>query len=77
MDSDIIRLTDAAVRGIGIEPRYERTGGGSNTNIYNQHGVNALTLATGMEAVHSTSEYIRTEDLGSLTRLVIKLAELA
>jgi tripeptide aminopeptidase len=77
MDSDIIRLTDSAVKGIGIEPRYERTGGGSNTNIYNQHGITALTLATGMEAVHSTSEYIRTGDLGNLTRLIVKLAELA
>ncbi|OHD56163.1 MAG: hypothetical protein A2Y33_05325 [Spirochaetes bacterium GWF1_51_8] len=76
-DSDIIRLTDKAIRAIGIEPRHERTGGGSNTNIYNQNGIVSLTLTSGMEDVHSTSEYIRTSDLEALTRLVVKLAELA
>jgi tripeptide aminopeptidase len=76
-DSDFIRLTDAAVRGIGIEPRYEKTNGGSNTNIYNQNGIPSLTLASGMEDLHSTKEYIRIDDLENLTKLILKLAELA
>lgn len=74
--SDFIKLTDEAVRGIGIAPRYEKTNGGSNTNIYNQNGIPSLTLASGMEDLHSADEYIRIDDLENLTRLVLKLAEL-
>ncbi len=76
-NSDFIRLSDAAIHAIGLTPRYEKTGGGSNTNIYNQNGIVSLTLASGMEDVHSTSENIRIDDLENLTRLIVKLAELA
>lgn len=76
-DSDFVRLTDAAIRGIGLTPRYEKTGGGSNTNIYNQHGIVSMTLASGMDDIHSTKEFVRIDDLENLTKLVLKLIELA
>lgn len=74
---EIIKLVDKALKAIDIEPRHEKTGGGSNTNIYNQNGIKALTLAIGMMNVHSKDEYINTQDLVNITRLIVKLATIA
>ena len=74
-DSDIIRFVNKAITDLGLEPQHEKTGGGSNTNIYNQQGIIAVTLASGMMNVHSTDEYIPIDDLENLVKLIVKLAE--
>jgi tripeptide aminopeptidase len=73
----ILRLVHKAIQSIGLKPRYERTGGGSNTNLYNQNKIASLTLAVGMTNVHSTDEYIETDDLENLTKLILKIVEIA
>jgi len=75
-DSPLIQLVSRAMKEIGVEPRLEWTGGGSNTNIYNQNGIQAINLSVGMEAVHSLQEYIRIDDLEKLTELLIKISDL-
>lgn len=76
-DSPVIQLVSKAMGELGITPRLEWTGGGSNTNIYNQNGIPAVNLSVGMEEVHSLQEYIRIEDLDKLTSLIIKISELS
>jgi len=51
-----------------IRPEHTVTGGGSDANIFNQHGIVTLNLSTGMQKVHSHDEFIHIEDLvnGSL-----------
>lgn len=75
-EDPIIRLVNKAIQSIGIKPRFERTGGGSNTNLYNEHRIKSLTLAVGMMNVHSTEEYVETDDLENLTRLILKIIEI-
>ena len=52
----------------GMTPEYTVTGGGSDANIFNQHGIITLNLSTGMQKVHSHDEFIPIDDLvnGSL-----------
>lgn len=76
-DEEILKITEKACHEIGVNPRFESTGGGSNTNIYIKNNIKSVTLASGMMDVHSTNEYIRIKDLTDLTRLVLKLVELA
>lgn len=47
----------------GIEPEHTATGGGSDANIFNQHGIVTLNLSTGMQKVHSHDEFIHIDDL--------------
>lgn len=75
-EDPIIRLVNKAINEIGLKPRFERTGGGSNTNLYNEHHIASLTLAVGMMNVHSTDEYIETDDLENLPRLIQKIIEI-
>ncbi len=51
-----------------IKPEHTMTGGGSDANIFNQHGIVTLNLSTGMQKVHSHDEFIHIDDLvkGSL-----------
>lgn len=46
-----------------LSPAYVVTGGGSDANIFNQKGIQAINISTGMQKVHSTEEFIRIRDL--------------
>ncbi len=54
----------------GIRPEHVVTGGGSDANIFNQHGIVALNLSTGMQKVHSHDEFIHIKDLVSGSLIV-------
>lgn len=73
---NIIRLVNRSLLDIGVKPRFERTGGGSNTNVYNQNGLKVLTLAVGMMNVHSSDEYVEIDDLENLTKLIVRISEI-
>lgn len=46
-----------------LSPAYTVTGGGSDENIFNQKGIQAINISTGMQKVHSTEEFISIKDL--------------
>jgi tripeptide aminopeptidase len=60
---------------IGVTPKMEITGGGSDTNIINKNGLTAVNLSCGMEKIHSTEEYITIKNLVKGTELVVSLLE--
>ncbi len=51
----VVRVAEAA-RAVGLEPVSASSGGGSDANIFNQHGIAALNIGVGMEKVHTTAE---------------------
>jgi len=64
----------AAERTIGLCPTTAVTGGGSDANVHNQHGIVALNIGVGMEKVHTTSEQLRIEDMYNCARLCLQLS---
>ncbi|MGC2061430.1 MAG: M20/M25/M40 family metallo-hydrolase [Thermodesulfovibrionales bacterium] len=62
-DVPFMELMQAAFRRCGIEPVLTLTGGGSDANIFNQNGIHAVNISTGMQKVHSADEYILKKDL--------------
>lgn len=69
----VLRRVEAAARSIGMELTYEKAGGGSDANIFNEHGLATAIIATGMTNVHSTNEQVELQDMVDLTRLLIAL----
>lgn len=67
-------FTESCMREMGLTPRRASSGGGSDTNIFNNRGLKLLNLGTGMSKCHTLDEYITVKDLTDLTRLVYKLA---
>ncbi|KJU87106.1 peptidase T-like protein, partial [Candidatus Magnetobacterium bavaricum] len=73
-----VELISNAIDRCQIAPVYVKSGGGSDANIFNQHGIMAIPISTGMQKPHTAEEYIHTDDLlkGSLLILEV-LASLA
>ncbi len=76
-ESPVVNMVRAALMKINKEPRFESSGGGSDTNVINRAGIKAVNLSIGMRNVHTTSEYLYIDDLEAGTRLVLSLIETA
>jgi len=63
----------SALKSIGIKPSVASSGGGSDINIFNSKGKRAVNLSSGMENVHTSSEYVKTAQLIKLTELIIEI----
>jgi tripeptide aminopeptidase len=72
-DDEIVRLAKDAIAAVGVEPRLEASGGGSDINIFNAHGVACTNLSTGMMHAHTTEEWISIADLVNCARAVFEL----
>ena len=62
-DEPFLAFADRVFQDCGIRAAHVITGGGSDANIFSQHGILALNLSTGMQKVHSHEEFIAVEDL--------------
>ncbi len=56
-DDAVVALAMRAVRKLGHEPKLQVGGGGSDANIFNEHGIPSVILSTGPAEVHTTNEY--------------------
>lgn len=47
------KVVKAALAEMGMEPQWEITGGGSDANIFNEHGIQSVIVCCGQESPHS------------------------
>ncbi len=59
----------------GVEYSPRSTGGGSDTNVFNGNGINAVTLAIGMFKAHGVDEFISVDDLIKSSEIVAAIIE--
>jgi tripeptide aminopeptidase len=76
-DSPVIDLAIKAATEAGFTPQVQTTGGGSDANVFNGKGLPTANLGIGMEKVHTTSEFIRVQDLLNSTNLLLAIVKLA
>ncbi|HEX6288116.1 MAG TPA: M20/M25/M40 family metallo-hydrolase [Herpetosiphonaceae bacterium] len=74
-EAPIVQLCRAAAERSGLKPYLIETGGGSDVNIFNMHGIEAVNLSVGYKEIHSTNEHIAIADLEKCARLVFALLE--
>lgn len=74
-DHPVIQSALRAVARVGLDPRLETTGGGSDANILNALGVPTANLSCGMQKVHTTDEFIAIGDLVKSAELVLSIIE--
>ncbi len=75
-EDEVVRLAKAAIEAVGVTPRLEATGGGSDTNILNAHGISCTNLSIGMMNAHTTDEWIAVEDLVRSAQVVLELVRI-
>lgn len=74
-DSEVIDIVKKACERIGIKAETAPSGGGSDTNIYNNKGVPSVNLAVGMTKVHTLEEYIEIKDLVDLAKILVEIVK--
>lgn len=74
-DAPVVQLATKALANIGREAKLEKSGGGSDANIFNGHGVPTVNLSIGYEEIHTTKEKIPVKELVKTTELVIAIVE--
>ena len=76
-DHEQLKLVKKAGEAIKLPITIQPTGGGSDANIFNGKGIDAVNLAVGNEEVHTVKEYLQIPDLIKTVELVIKIVKLA
>jgi tripeptide aminopeptidase len=66
----LIAAVTAAIRACALEPLLQPSGGGSDANIFNAGGIEAVNLGLGYQAIHSVEEHIAVDDLVKITAVV-------
>jgi tripeptide aminopeptidase len=72
-NSDIISIVKKAAVESGIKLVLEATGGGSDTNIVNTKGIQAVDMSIGMDKVHSVEEQININDMAKAAEFLLSI----
>jgi tripeptide aminopeptidase len=69
-----LKIASTAISELGINPVVESSGGGSDINVFNSKGKRAVNLSSGMEDVHTNSEYVKISQLEKLAELILEIS---
>lgn len=72
-DHPLIDVVKKACEVLDLEPKTITSGGGSDTNILNENGIDSLNLGIGERNPHTLDEHIRIIDLENSARLVVEI----
>lgn len=64
-----------AMRGVGIEPRFEPIRGGTDGSKLTERGLLTPNLFTGMQNIHGPLEWISVQDMARATEVCVALAQ--
>jgi tripeptide aminopeptidase len=76
-ESPALRIVSCAARQIGAVPEYQVTGGCSDANIFNSHGISAAILSAGAENPHSSEERLWLDDFEQAAHMVLAIVACA
>ena len=74
-DDYVVKLAVDAAKAMGLAPRLESTGGGSDANIINGYGIPSIVLGMGYTDVHTTKEAIAVEQMAAAAKYVLSIIE--
>ena len=72
-NASVLQRVDKAAARLQREIRYERAGGGSDANIFNEKGLQTVIVGIGMDHVHSCDESIDLLDMERTIELIVAL----
>jgi tripeptide aminopeptidase len=70
---DIIYMLDKATTALGLKFELKTSGGGSDTNIFNEKGLVSVNMNVGMNKPHTLYENILADDLVKAAELVVSI----
>lgn len=76
-DDEVVILALEAAKRMDIKQQFISTGGGSDTNMFNQSGLPAINLSLGYKNVHTTDENICVDDLIKAANYLLEIIKVA
>ena len=67
-EDEIVKMVIKACHNLGLDPITTTTGGGSDTNVFNQKGIQAVNLGMGGRRAHTLEEHVYIEELEDTAR---------
>ncbi len=61
--SEVVKRVSKAIEDEGITPRTEVSGGGSDANIFNARGKEAVNISIGYGDIHTNNEYVSISEM--------------
>lgn len=74
-DEEIVKMAMKACENLGLESLITTSGGGSDTNIFNQNGIKAINLGIGERKPHTLEEHMYIKDLENTARLALEIVK--
>jgi len=75
-DEPILDYAWRAAEALAVRPQTERGGGGSDANIFNEHAIPSVIIATGPADVHTVNESVDAEVMVASARWVAQILQL-
>ena len=72
-EDKVCQLLEKGYKALGCDIHYVRSGGGCDSNIHNEHGIQSVGIGIGMEKAHTGQENIPVEQLNKTALLVLEL----
>lgn len=72
-DHDIVKNVKKACENLGLKHYTVKSGGGSDTNIFNANGIAAVNLGIGENAPHTLKEHLHVKDLENAAKLALEI----
>ncbi len=72
-ENDLVKQVAQVISQMGRSVTYEISGGGSDANVFNANGKEALNLSIGYEKIHTTNEYLPITELIKAVELAYQL----
>ncbi len=76
-DHPVVAAAVAAIKKLGWVPIIKSSGGGTDANIYSEHGIHCAILSTGMADVHTPNEHIAIADMTNVALLLQEIVTAA
>lgn len=67
-------LTAKALQKCGVEPKFEKSGGGMDANHFNANGIETVGIAVGYFNCHTGEEYLKLEDFYKCGEMAAQIA---
>lgn len=74
-EDKVVQVAQAAATSLGLTPRLEISGGGSDANIIAGFGIPTVNLAVGYEFIHTTNERIPVAQLEKLGEYLVEIVK--
>ncbi len=72
-DEPVLSYAWRAAEALGYEPKTETGGGGSDANVFNEHGIPSIIIATGPAEVHTVNESVDAERMVESAKWLVQI----